>query len=241
MRKGNLHNSRFSQLYLIDKIVLWKDHFFYFFLLLNILFVNAQSKIISQGPLSNIVYFGINNPIAMLVVNVPCSQIELKANQGKITKIGACQYDYQAESIGTAIISVYRTNGRNKIKIGEKYFMVRKSPKPLALVGRCRNEDTVLKNEFIAQQGVRAEIMLMSGSLCIEGVKFSVISFTTIILRNDSVIYTENTKGAPFTETTKAAFANLQANDKVIFSSIRGIYLPGKIELLDPIEYTIKE
>ena len=218
-----------------------KSPFILFFLLLNVLFVNAQSKIIYQGPLSNIVYLGINNPIDIYVANVPCSQIELKANHGRITKIGECQYDYQADSIGTAIISVYRTIRHNRNKIGQQRFRIREIPKPIAFVGRCRNEDTVRKNEFIAQQGVRAEIMLMSGSLCIEGVKFSVISFTTIILRNDSVIYTENTKGAPFTEITKAAFANLWANDKVIFSSIREVGPSGKIELLDPIEYTIKE
>jgi hypothetical protein len=218
-----------------------KRPFFLFFLLFNILFVNAQHLVVAQNLLTNIVYLGISNPIAIYVANIPSNQIELKVNQGKITKIGESQYDYQADSIGTAIITIYRTIRHNRIKIREHRFRIIKIPKPIALVGRLRNEDTVLKKEFISQQGVRADLGIILGYACLEGVCFNVISFTTIILRNDSVIYTENTKGAPFTETTKAAFVNLRANDKVIFSSIREIGPSGKIELLDPLEYTIKE
>ena len=136
-----------------------KRPFILFSLFLNILLVNAQSGIFSVGLQSNVVYFGIINSLSAFASNVPCNQIELKVNQGKITKIGECQYNYQADSIGTAIISIYKTIGHKKIKMGENYFSVKKLPRPTAFVGNYyHNEDTVYKNEFMVQKGIFTNI-----------------------------------------------------------------------------------
>ena len=127
-----------------------KRPFILFSLLLNILFVNAQIGIFSVGSRSNVVYFGINNPLSAFASNVPCNQIELKASQGKINIIDHCFFDYQPDCIGTARISIYRNVGQKKIKMGENNFFVIKLPRPTAFVGRYyHNEDTVNKNEFI--------------------------------------------------------------------------------------------
>jgi hypothetical protein len=214
---------------------------FLFCLLLHILFVDAQSLIISQGAHPYAVYLGLTTPLAAFIADVPCSQIELKANQGKIKKTGNCDFEYEADSIGDAIISIYRIIGQKKIKVGQQHFRVKKIPKAIALVGRFNNSDTVSKNELIAQQGIRADFLSAINVVCIEGVKFNVIEYTTIILRKDSVIFTESAKSAVFTETIKAALDNLRTNDRIIFTNIKSVGPSGTTELLNPIEYIIKE
>ncbi len=218
-----------------------KRLFVLFFLLLSFYLVDAQSLVISQGAHPYAVYLGLPTQLAAFIADVPCSQIELKANQGKITKIDNCQFEYVADSIGGAIISIYRNIGHKKIKVGKQYFRVIKIPKAIALVGRFNNSDTVSKNELIAQQGIRTDFFSAINIACLEGVRFNVIEYTTIISRNDSIIFIENTKGAAFTETTKVALANLHTNDKIIFTSIKSVGPSGTTELLNPVEYIIKE
>ena len=204
------------------------------FIVLNLMKIQAQHIIVAQGNHSNVVYFGLKNPIAAFVDNTPCKKIELMPSQGKIYKNDKCNFIYEADSIGVVTISIYKNVGHKRIKVGENYFRIIEIPKPKAILGIFNNCDTVFKNNIKVQRGVRVEFMFNLE------VDIKVNKFNIIILRNDSVIFSEANKGALFSENAVLALYNLQTNDKVILSGINVAYV-NKICSLDPLEYIIKE
>ncbi len=184
---------------------------------------------------NNVLYFGIENPLDVVVENMKCGSFFLKANNGTLSG-EKCNYLIKPEEYSLVNIYIMKIIRKDTILIGKKVFRVEKVPLPIASIGGV-NQGKIHKNKLIVSGGIVAKMY----DIDIDAI-FKIDEFSMIIFRDKTPVYKVQVKGNRFTEEMINEFKKLQSNDELIFYNIR-ISKPSidlTDERLEPINLTIE-
>lgn len=172
----------------------------------------SQNIAIENTRAMNIIY-SWKNPITIVVENIPCSNLFIKTNNGKIEG-NNCNYFITPEKIGRAIISVHQINDSDTLLIAEKKFRVKRFPLSKPYVGN-KNSGLISLAYLQAQLGILVRIENFDISA-----KVKVNSYRVSIIRKNEMIEQYEIKGAKFTLEVREHFKRLQASDKILIDKV---------------------
>lgn len=183
----------------------------------------------------NIVYPFVENPMTVIVEEIPCDQIYVSTSNGEIKQRGNCEYGFYPHEVGIASIFIYKIETGDTIQIKERKYRVKRWPRPKARFSGHGSGKMKL-GEFKTQQEV--SVPIISFDMC-GNHKFD--SFRFRIIRDENLIGEVINKGARYEQKTKDLILKVQKKDIIIVDEIK-VLLPGskgKVEL-DEIEIVLK-
>lgn len=185
---------------------------------------------------NNVVYISILNPLNIVVEGIPCEDIFVSTNNGKIENEKGCHYNFMPTEIGTALLSVHQKIGKDTILLSERRYRVKPWPMSKPMLGRTHRGKMKL-GELKAQYGVLAHVINLDISA-----KVHIKSYNVKLIRNDEVFNEAINLGARFQEETKILIDEIQVSDVLLIEDIL-VQLPGFKEPveLDYIKIEVKE
>ncbi|MGN6435026.1 MAG: hypothetical protein ACTHMM_00775 [Agriterribacter sp.] len=209
------------------------------FILISTLQAPAQNFLVSNTS-ENIFYLRAQNPVSVVVDGAACSSLVIKTDNGTVSSVTQgdffCNCTIIPERPGIATVTVYKKSQSKLKKVGIMAFRVRSLPLPEAMIGNiggpfCR------KKVLIAMGGVR--VIQTNSNIC---AAYSVQSYKTTLIRNDSIIAQVTNLGAVYNEELLKHLQNIEINDQVIISDIVIMYYDGDpMALQKQLIYTITE
>jgi hypothetical protein len=196
---------------------------------------SLSQEIILTNPRHNKFYTGIDNPLYAMVEGYPCRSVILTTENGSIEKT-SCYYSFHPAKFGVAKIQIKIKNGKTITKIKEETLHIDSFPLPIAYIGGLSGGH-IKAGALEVQGGVGAGLEPSFGF----ELTYEVESFTTIIIRKDSVVFCRKNNRNGFEIETKGALKNLQKDDTVLFTRIvcKG---PDNLSCsLKPLEFSIIE
>ncbi len=188
---------------------------------------------------SKILYYGIDNPLSIVVENYSCNQIEASVENGEIKRVTPCHYIFFADHIGKASFNVYLRRKGIREKVAHYECLVKEIPPPITYIGN-QNGDKICKNILLAQQGIYCHFP-SNIIACLEAVRTIVKKYTMIITHEEKLLFIESYHDAYFSEPQKEIFKSLKHGDKIIITNIQAMIPSGKLINLAPVEFEIEE
>ena len=172
----------------------------------------AQNATAISVEKQNVIYCGFDNPIAIAMEKVPCSELKVSVSEGAtITQVSDCNYNVRADQVGDVLITVEGGG-----TIFKKRLRAKRMPDPIAVASNGKHGGILSVGEAQALNGVIARVsgFDMDATCAMQ-------SFDVVIkqMRKDVVMFTN--QGAVFSGVIGVLFRGLQAGDTVIFSNIR--------------------
>jgi hypothetical protein len=194
-----------------------------------------------QSEMGNVLYVGVDNPVKIVMVEKPCAKVVAKATYGTLNREDkSCNYIYRNDSCATTreIIIVGYKSGSDTIWADTMVFRVLRPLSPVPFVsgkiyGPIRPEQ-LLKIPSIG---------IFLKDLHIEGVRFTVASYSVDIRRGDSILFKQfDNQGNRFSEELIAMIQQAEAGDIYRFYDITCVNcicwsIPPPIELRIRREY----
>jgi len=202
-------------------------------LLLALLLIKGYSQFSISNDRENRVYLGIDNPISIAVENTSCDSLIIITDNGIIIRSGR-SYVWRPKEVGKGIIWVWKLDNRDTIKVGGAEFRTEKIPNPTACIGG-KKDGKIDKNRLIAAGAIIPIIENLD--ICIN---ILVLNFTMIVMRNDTVIYSEEFKGNRLSDKAKDFIKKLKEGDVVLFAKIKAKGYEDSLMSLKPIELIIE-
>jgi hypothetical protein len=184
---------------------------------------------------NNVLYFGIENPLDVVVENMKCGSFILTTDNGTLTG-EKCKYLIKPEEYSLVNIYIMKIIRNDSMFIGKKVFRVEKVPLPIASIGGVKL-GKINKNKLIVSGGIVAKLYYVDIDAF-----FKINEYSVIIFRDKTPFYKTQVQGNRFTEEMINEFKKLQSNDELIFYNIR-ISEPSidwTDERLEPINLTIE-
>ena len=193
-------------------------------------FVVAPPAVSVSATKMNVVYRGIDNPIA--VGGGVGGAISASASSGSLTPTGNGTYNLRPGEANEVTISV-SSNGST---LGSMKFRVKDLPKPTALIRNVVN-GVVSKNALLSAGGVIAEMK----DFDFEGVKYDVVGYTFRYKTKSGTTKEAKANSGAFTEEIKSAINQSNVGDMFVFTAIQVRGNDGKTKTLEtPIGIEIK-
>ena len=210
-------------------------------LFISFLFSNyliaQQVKIKDQAVVSNQseneVYVGLSNHIDIAVPNIPRKAIKISCGNAMLTGENGV-YELRTANIGRINIRVYSLKNKDTIEHGVFPFRAKLIPDPTAKISDRDNGDFPLI-EFKVQQGIVAPL-----ECCGFDAKFEIIEYKVMIIKKDTVLVSELTKGPYFSTQIKEWMQKLEVNDEFLAYKIVAKGPDGYTRKLNPIYLTMK-
>ncbi len=178
----------------------------------------------------NVVYRGINNPIA--VGGGVGGEISATASSGSLTRTGNGTYNLLPGAADEVTISV--SSGGSSL--GSMKFRVKDLPKPTALIRNVQN-GLVSKSALLAANRVEAEMK----DFDFDGVKYDVVGYTFRYKTKSGTTKEAKANGGAFTDEMKTAISGSNVGDTFLFTAIQVRGNDGKVKTLEtPIGVEIK-
>jgi len=161
----------------------------------------------------------MDNPITIVVENIPCSDLVVSCDNGRVVKgESSCSYFFIDPEFGNAIITVKKKSNSGLKTIVESRFRVTRLPHSVFFNGRTCG-GTFRKKAVLSSSGIRV------GFECSEGEPlFLLLRFTVKVKRNQEEIFRRTIAGKSdfgrFDSTTKAFLYNLKNNDFFLFTDM---------------------
>ena len=188
--------------------------FFLFALLLLHRNSFAQSFAVAADKMK-IAYIGIYNPLSIVSGNCSCKDIFATTDNGTLTKKDSCHFTYQPERQGRATIIIQKKQNGKLIKIGEQSLKCKRIPDPRVAIGN-KSSGVIPVEQFKVQQGI--SVVFDSGFEM--DLKFTVTSFTIVMIYKNAPVYSEATVGNRFTAKTIAQINLLKPGDELFVENI---------------------
>ncbi len=158
---------------------------------------NADLKSVISVEKMNVLYVGIDNPIAVSVSGVPSSKISVKMDDGKITGSNG-EYIVNIGSPGEAKIDVFAEmdNGEKK-PAGTFTFRVKRVPDPVSYFANKKGDDIISKTELEKADKVQARMDNFDFDLHFDVISFEIVASLnglTKVLSSNSSSLTEEQK-----------------------------------------------
>ncbi len=193
-------------------------------------FVVAPPAVSVSATKMNVVYRGINNPIA--VGGGVGGEISASASSGTLTRTGNGTYNLLPGAADEVTISV--SSGGSSL--GSMKFRVKDLPKPTALIRNVVNGQ-VTKSALLSAGGVIAEMK----DFDFEGVKYDVVGYTFRYKTKAGTTKEAKAGSGHFTEEIKSAISGSNVGDMFQFTAIQVRGNDGKVKTLEtPIGVEIK-
>ncbi len=178
----------------------------------------------------NVVYRGINNPIA--VGGGVGGEISATASSGTLTRTGNGTYNLLPGAADEVTINV--SSGGSSL--GSMKFRVKDLPKPTAIIRNVVN-GVVSKSALLAANRVEAEMK----DFDFDGVHYDVVSYTFRYKTKSGTTKEAKAGSGAFTDEIKNAISQANVGDMFVFTAIQVRGNDGKTKTLDtPIGVEIK-
>ena len=172
----------------------------------------------------NVVYAGIDNPIA--IGGGVGGDLTATASGANLTKTGNGTYNLRVVGNPTEVVVNVSSQGSS---LGSMKFRVKELPKPTALIDNVSPDGKYTKSALLAANCVRAEMK----DFDFEGVKYDVVGYTVKYRTKAGTVKEEKVSGSKFNETLKSVFNTANAGDIFVFTAIRVKGNDNKEKVLD--------
>ena len=174
----------------------------------------------------NIVYPYLDNPMTILVEEIPCNEIFVSTNNGEIKSNGNCEYIFSPHEIGKASIFIHKIEKGDTVQIKERKYRVKRWPIPEARIGN-KSSGKMGLGEFKVQQGVSVPIsgFDMSGRHRLDSFRFRII-------RDKDLLGEAMNMGGKFEQKTRGLILKVKRGDRIIVDKIK-VFLPGSTERIE--------
>ena len=193
-------------------------------------FVVAPPAVSVSATKMNVVYRGIDNPIA--VGGGVGGEISANASSGTLTRTGNGTYNLRPGEANEVTISVSSQGS----SLGSMKFRVKDLPKPTALIRNVVNGQ-VSKSALQAAGRVEAEMK----DFDFDGVHYDVVGYTFRYKTKSGTTKEAKASSGAFTDEMKTAINQSNIGDTFLFTAIQVRGNDGKVKTLDtPIGVEIK-
>jgi hypothetical protein len=193
-------------------------------------FVVAPPAVSVSAVKMNVVYRGIDNPIA--VGGGVGGEISATASNGSLTRTGNGTYNLRPGEGNEVTINV--SSGGSSL--GSMKFRVKDLPKPTALIRNVVN-GLVSKSALLAANRVEAEMK----DFDFDGVHYDVVGYTFRYRTKSGTTKEAKANSGAFTDEMKTAINQSNIGDTFLFTAIQVRGNDGKVKTLDtPIGVEIK-
>ena len=172
----------------------------------------------------NVVYAGIDNPIA--IGGGVGGEITATATGATLTKTGNGTYNLRVVGNPTEVVVNVSSQGSS---MGGMKFRVKELPKPTAIIDNVSPDGKYAKSALLAANCVRAEMK----DFDFEGVHYDVVGYTVKYKTKAGTNKEEKVNGSKFNETLKTVFNSANAGDFFMFTAIRVKGNDNKEKVLD--------
>lgn len=172
----------------------------------------------------NVVYAGIDNPIA--IGGGVGGEVTATATGASLTRTGAGTYNLRVVGNPTEVVVHVNSQGN---PLGNMKFRVKELPKPTAKIDNVSADGKVSKSALLAANMVRAEMK----DFDFEGVKYDVVGYTVKYKTKAGTTKEEKVNGSKFNETLKSVFNSANVGDIFMFTAIRVKGNDNKEKVLD--------
>lgn len=160
----------------------------------------------------NVVYIGVENPMAIAVSGYPASAIRVKVEQGTITGENG-QYNWEVTTPGKAKISVYVNEKGKEKELYSMEYRVKRIPDPIAKVGD--GSQTMSVGYIQAQVGVQAMLENFDFDANCE-----ITGFVMTVVRPKSDPVDVVNKGGVFNDNARRLIESLEAGSIIYIENI---------------------
>ena len=175
----------------------------------------------------NVLYIGIENPLAIAISGITCDKISATISQGTISKVSACEYIAKPVTPGKATVTVYAEIDGKKTFATAMDFRVKTLPVPVAKVAG-KTGGNIDKDLLLSQKGIVAELENFLIDL-----RYVITQFV-LEVATDEGVRTMVSNSPVFTDEQKQLINSLKKGQKVIFSHIKAKSTTGRtIDLMD--------
>ena len=171
----------------------------------------------------NVVYAGIDNPIA--VGGGVGGEISATASGATLTRTGNGTYNLRVNGNPSEVVVNVSSGGSS---LGSMKFRVKDLPKPTALIHNVV-DGKAAKSALLSANRVVAEMK----DFDFEGVKYDVVGYTVRYKTKAGTSKETKVNGAAFSEEVKSAINSGNAGDTYIFTAIQVRGNDGKTKTLD--------
>ena len=171
----------------------------------------------------NVVYAGIDNPIA--IGGGVGGEISATATGATLTKTGNGTYNLRVVGNPSEVTVNVSSQGSS---MGGMKFRVKELPKPTAKIDNVV-EGKVTKSALLAANMVRAEMK----DFDFDGVHYDVVGYTVKYRTKAGTVKEEKVNGSKFSETLKSVFNSANTGDIFVFTAIRVKGNDNKEKVLD--------
>jgi gliding motility-associated protein GldM len=193
-------------------------------------FVVAPPAVSVSAVKMNVVYRGIDNPIA--VGGGVGGEISATATSGTLTKTGNGTYNLRPGEAAEVTINVSSAGS----SLGSMKFRVKDLPKPEAVIRNVVNGQ-VSKGALLAANRVEAEMK----DFDFDGVHYDVVGYTFRYKTKSGTTKEAKANSGTFTEEIKTAINQSNVGDMFVFTAIQVRGNDGKTKTLEtPIGIEIK-
>jgi len=193
-------------------------------------FVVAPPAVSVSATKMNVVYRGIDNPIA--VGGGVGGEISASASSGSLTRTGNGTYNLRPGEANEVTISVTSAGS----SLGSMKFRVKDLPKPTALIRNVVNGQ-VSKSALLAANRVEAEMK----DFDFDGVHYDVVAYTFRYKTKSGTTKEAKATSGAFNDEIKNAISQSNVGDMFVFTAIQVRGNDGKTKTLDtPIGVEIK-
>lgn len=172
----------------------------------------------------NVVYAGIDNPIA--IGGGVGGEISATATGANLVRTGNGTYNLRVNSGASEVVVHVSSQGSS---LGSMKFRVKELPKPTAKIDNVGVDGKVTKGALLAANCVRAEMK----DFDFEGVHYDVTGYTVKYKTKAGTVKEEKVTGSKFNETIKSVFNSANAGDFFMFTAIRVRGNDNKEKVLD--------
>ncbi len=182
----------------------------------------------------NVLYRGIDNPVAISVPGIPQESLKATISTGSLTKQADGTYIARVKSGTTAKVTVSAdVNGKTK-PMGDFEFRLKSVPDPVAkFAGKTPVDGTVKKNQLTAAIGVIADLEDFVFDL-----KYPVASFDLTVIMGGNV-KTLKSNSNRLTADQKDLLKQVRKNHTVIVENIKASAPDGSIRKLGSINLRV--
>ena len=193
-------------------------------------FVVAPPAVSVSATKMNVVYRGIDNPIA--VGGGVGGEISASASSGSLTRTGNGTYNLRPGEVNEVTISVTSAGS----SLGSMKFRVKDLPKPTALIRNVVN-GLVSKSALLAAGRVEAEMK----DFDFDGVHYDVVAYTFRYKTKSGTTKEAKANSGSFTDEIRNAISQSNVGDMFVFTAIQVRGNDGKTKTLEtPIGVEIK-
>lgn len=171
----------------------------------------------------NVVYAGIDNPIA--IGGGVGGEISATASGANLTRTGNGTYNLRVVGNPSEVTVNVSSQGSS---LGSMKFRVKELPKPTAKIDNVV-DGKVTKSALLAANMVRAEMK----DFDFDGVHYDVVGYTVKYRTKAGTVKEEKVNGSKFSETLKSVFNSANVGDIFVFTAIRVKGNDNKEKVLD--------